>query len=1034
MKKTSLRNGIYAALAGVAMIAGTAQAASVNVAQILTGTNNWYRTNIYTLNGAAFVMSNAVLNIEAGTVIKGHNLGGQGTNVAALYITPGAKIYAEGTPHHPIIFTADVDDTTLPDDMPIWGSTARGLWGGLVIFGNSVLNGAIDAGGNALPLGSKYEVYEGLTDITVSGQQVFRFGGSNDDDNSGILRYVSIRHGGAVLAPNKEINGLSLGAVGRGTTIEYVESYCAADDGFEFFGGTVNTKYLVSSFNDDDSFDTDMGYRGTNQFWFAVQAPDKRNYGMELNNHPNELSQASQLTPAADFKVYNLTIIGAGSAGNTNVNGGANHAIALRPWVGPKIYNAIFTDFNGQGVLADTQNGVIANQAITNGYAQLHNTLWWNFTAGSGSTNISNTITNLGRNTVATNYWNDTTLTNQIANPQLVGISRTNVGTLLDPRPQAGSAAFSDYATTPNDGFLTQVNYRGAFGSNDLWIANWTALSEYGILQQPSVNTNNVSQILTGTNYWYRTNIYVLNGAAFVMSNSVLNIEAGTVIKGHNLGGQGTNVAALYITPGAKIYAEGTPHHPIIFTADVDDTTLPDDMPIWGSTARGLWGGLVIFGNSVLNGAIDAGGNALPLGSKYEVYEGLTDITVSGQQVFRFGGSNDDDNSGILRYVSIRHGGAVLAPNKEINGLSLGAVGRGTTIEYVESYCAADDGFEFFGGTVNTKYLVSSFNDDDSFDTDMGYRGTNQFWFAVQAPDKRNYGMELNNHPNELSQASQLTPAADFKVYNLTIIGAGSAGNTNVNGGANHAIALRPWVGPKIYNAIFTDFNGQGVLADTQNGVIANQAITNGYAQLHNTLWWNFTAGSGSTNISNTITNLGRNTVATNYWNDTTLTNQIANPQLVGISRTNVGTLLDPRPQAGSVASSNSAATPANLTAANYRGAFGPGRGNWAADWTALSEYGITGGAGGVNLAASSAAVVVTPNQPFLAASKNGGNLNIVFTSQSGVTYQLQSTTNLGTTPIVWTDEGSTIPGTGGSLTSSVPTSASVKLFRVKAQ
>jgi hypothetical protein len=1018
MKKLFLRNSFCSALAASGlMLAGAAQAASINVPQILAGTNNWYHTNIYTLNGASFVMSNAVLNIEAGTVIKGHNLGGQGTNVAALYITRGAKIYAEGTPHHPIIFTADVDDTTVPDDIDIY---ARGLWGGLVIFGSSVLNGAIDAGGNAAA--EKYEVYEGLADITVGGQQVFRFGGNNDNDNSGVLRYVSLRHGGAVLAPNKEINGLSLGAVGRGTTIEYVESYCAADDGFEFFGGTVNTKYLVSSFNDDDSFDTDMGYRGTNQFWFAIQAPDKRNYGMELNNHPNELPQTSALTPASDFKVYNLTIIGAG-ANQTNVNGGANHAIALRPWAGPKIYNAIFTDFNAQGVFLDTQNGVTATN---NGLAQLHNTLWWNFTIGSGNTNISNTATNLGRNTSATNYWTDLSLTNQIANPQLIGISRTNVGgAYLDPRPAAGSVAYTDCATPPNDGFLTQVKYRGAFGSNDLWIANWTALAEYGILQPASIHTNNVAQILTGTNYWYRTNIYVLNGASFVMSNAVLNIEAGTVIKGHNLGGQGTNVAALYITRGAKIYAEGTPQNPIIFTADVDDTTVPDDIDIY---ARGLWGGLVIFGSSVLNGAIDAGGNAAA--EKYEVYEGLADITVGGQQVFRFGGNNDNDNSGVLRYVSLRHGGAVLAPNKEINGLSLGAVGRGTTIEYVESYCAADDGFEFFGGTVNTKYLVSSFNDDDSFDTDMGYRGTNQFWFAIQAPDKRNYGMELNNHPNELPQTSALTPASDFKVYNLTIIGAG-ANQTNVNGGANHAIALRPWAGPKIYNAIFTDFNAQGVFLDTQNGVTATN---NGLAQLHNTLWWNFTIGSGNTNISNTATNLGRNTSATNYWTDLSLTNQIANPQLIGISRTNVGTAyLDPRPKAGSPAYSGYSAAPAGYATANYVGAFGPDRGNWASDWTALSEYGIMGGAGGNNGAIATASVVLTPNKPVLVPAKSGGNLNVLYLTQSGFSYQLQSTTNLVGT-IVWADEGGAVAGTGGTVTSTVPAAASIKLFRVKVQ
>lgn len=563
-----------------------------------------------------------------------------------------------------------------------------------------------------------------------------------------------------------------------------------------------------------------------------------------------------------------------------------------------------------------------------------------------------------------------------------------------------------------------------------------TALAAAGLLVASAVQAANINvpQIMTGTNNWYHTNIYTLNGAAFVMSNSVLNIEAGTVIKGHNLGGQGTNVAALYVTCGAKIYAEGTPHHPIIFTGDVDDTTIPDDVSIY---ARSLWGGLVILGNSVLNGAIDNTGNSQPLGSKYEVYEGLTDLVINGQNVFRFGGNNDDDNSGVLRYVSLRHGGASLAANKEINGLSLGAVGRGTTIEYVEAYGAADDGIEFFGGTVNTKYLVSSFNDDDSFDTDMGYRGTNQFWFAIQAPDKRNNGMELNNHPNEQPQTSQLLPASDFKVYNLTIIGAGSVNNTNKNGGANNAIALRPWVGPKIYNAIFTDFNGQGVLPETQNGVNAgSNAVAGGYAQLHNTLWWDFTAGSGSTNISNTATNLGMNTVATNYWTDLSLTNQITNPLLTSISRTNDGSAyLDPRPQASSPAGSDYATAPAGLTTANYRGAFAPGRANWAADWTALSEYGIMGGAGGKNPLPTTASIVLTPNQPVIVpAMASGGNLGFVFATQTGFSYQLQSTTNLATVPVVWANEGSAVAGNGSTVTSTVPTLGSLKFFQVKVQ
>ncbi|HXJ71939.1 MAG TPA: hypothetical protein VNM37_03760, partial [Candidatus Dormibacteraeota bacterium] len=303
------------------------------------------------------------------------------------------------------------------------------------------------------------------------------------------------------------------------------------------------------------------------------------------------------------------------------------------------------------------------------------------------------------------------------------------------------------------------------------------------------------------------------------------------------------------------------------------------------------------------------------------------------------------------------------------------------------------------------------------------------FWFAVQAPDKRNYGMELNNHPNEVDQTSQLLPAADFKVYNLTIIGSGAL-NTNISGGVNAAIALRPWAGPKIYNAIFTDFNAQGVLLDTQNGVTATQAVTSGTAQLHNTLWWNFVTGSGTKNIDNTATNLGRFSLATNYWTDASLVNQIADPMLTSISRTNVGAFLDPRPAPGSPANSDYASAPAGLETANYRGAFGPGRSNWAADWTALSEYGIMGGSGGGN-----PRPVPTPTQPpgiTLIATINGGSLNISFLSRVGLQYQLETRVDLASG--AWADSGAPLAGTGSLVTMTAPLgSGGMSFFRVRA-
>jgi hypothetical protein len=178
---------------------------------------------------------------------------------------------------------------------------------------------------------------------------------------------------------------------------------------------------------------------------------------------------------------------------------------------------------------------------------------------------------------------------------------------------------------------------------------------------------------------------------------------------------------------------------------------------------------------------------------------------------------------------------------------------------------------------------------------------------------------------------------------------------------------------------------------------------------------------------------LGNNSLATNWFADASFTNEIADPMLTGISRTNVGSYLDPRPTTASPAASNYVAAPGSLTAANYRGAFAPNAGNWAANWTALSEYHIMGGPG-YNPPVSTSVVVAVPNQPILAPAMNGANLDIVFASQTGFNYQLQSTTNLSEMPVIWVDVGSPLAGTGGALTSTVPMSESVKLFRIKAQ
>ena len=330
----------------------SAKAGTIQVTAPLSGTNTWYQTNEYVLNGPIYVLEGGVLNIEAGTVVKGKP---GGTNDAsALYITRGAKIFAEGTRTKPIIFTAEQDDVTDPGDLNIY---ARGLWGGVVMFGNARLNMAADSlGKNANPI---YEVYEGLSDDVIMGQRVNRFGGTNDDDSSGVFRYVSIRHGGINILPNKEINGLSMGGVGRGTTIDHVECYAIRDDGFEFFGGTVNTRYCVSAFNDDDGFDTDMGYRGKNQFWMVIQERGAKDNGAELNGEINGATTGTNM-PIGNFEVFNATWIGAGT--NTT----ANRGLQIRDYAAPRIYNSIITEFGGPGVRVDNTAAVyLTNDQVT---------------------------------------------------------------------------------------------------------------------------------------------------------------------------------------------------------------------------------------------------------------------------------------------------------------------------------------------------------------------------------------------------------------------------------------------------------------------------------------------------------------------------------------------------------------------------------------------------------------------------------------------------------------------------------------------
>lgn len=240
----------------------------------------------------------------------------------------------------------------------------------------------------------------------------------------------------------------------------------------------------------------------------------------------------------------------------------------------------------------------------------------------------------------------------------------------------------------------TALNYNQYAEQND-------GTCEYEVIENalPIIIDNNLT--LTNDKIWH------LVGRTSVTNGATLTIEPGTIIKGNS--GTGANSTCLIIARGSKINAQGTANQPIIFTSISDNIQLGE---LRGTsldpTLNGLWGGLVILGNAPISAA----------NSSMQI-EGIPASDLSGL----YGGEDENDNSGILSHISIRHGGANIGEGNEINGLTLGGVGSGTTIDNIEVVANQDDGIEWFGGSVNCSNLLVWNVGDDCIDIDQGYSG-----------------------------------------------------------------------------------------------------------------------------------------------------------------------------------------------------------------------------------------------------------------------------------------------------------------------
>ena len=426
----------------------------------IMGNVTFTSNNTYLLSGLVFVEDGETLTIEPGTVIKARPADADGV-VSALIVARGGKIFADGTAMDPIIFTAEADDVDDPDDILLTSEAAsRGLWGGVIILGKASINAA--TGLNNI---------EGID--TTEPRGIYGGGSFPDDnDNSGVFRYVSIRHGGARIGADNEINGLTMGGVGRGTTIEHVEVFYNQDDGFEWFGGTVNTRYLVSAFAGDDSFDYDEGFRGEHQFWFSIQDPAVGDHAGEHDGG----TKPEDGRPYASPTILNATYIGRGAS---STGGKANNALIFRDNAGGMYFNSIFTEFQGRMLSIEdieSNQGTDSRARLEAGDLAFQNNILGAFGAG-------NTPSQLAADSEdhTARVLSEPGNMIRIVDPQLQGINwNRNRG--LDPRPGSSSPAWdaSKLKEEPRStGFFKDVDYAGAFGTEN-WAADWSALADLG--------------------------------------------------------------------------------------------------------------------------------------------------------------------------------------------------------------------------------------------------------------------------------------------------------------------------------------------------------------------------------------------------------------------------------------------------------------------------------------------------------------------------------------------------------------------------
>jgi hypothetical protein len=518
--------------------AGTAGAQTfVDVSSDITTSTTWSPPNIYRLTRQIYVRNRATLTIQAGTIIASTtNVGG------SLAVSRESQIFVQGTEKDPVIMTSSADRATWVGGDPKTGSYRAGPgqvgcneWGNLTVMGRAYIS-TCTPGAVATPNANNVAVMEGLVEA-FPGDPNVRYGGGLDDDDSGSISYLSIRYGGKVIGLANELNGLSLGGIGRETDIHHLEVMNNVDDGVEIWGGTVNLKYFSVWNVGDDSLDVDQGWRGKAQFGLVVQGYScvgSQGGGVGDNCLEMDGAENANHQPLTTGCIYNLTVIGQPDGGDSGTEWRDNCRMQIRNsifmHIGDEVVrfqntestpacvtltgygtgghldwpttwttdHTVFPVPNAPANPADFYRSQLPYRGNPGKLIELKDSIFFQNNAISG---LSYTEAD-NRNVFAAGHdnWREpavspiTSITR--SGPENINGVVIRQVTSLDPRPAGEAVTSQQWA--PNDGFFCSAHFRGAFAPGCNWLNNWSAAYAFNLM--PRERWTDVGRSTTGAN------------------------------------------------------------------------------------------------------------------------------------------------------------------------------------------------------------------------------------------------------------------------------------------------------------------------------------------------------------------------------------------------------------------------------------------------------------------------------------------------------------------------------------------------------